>query len=65
MFLTNLCILSLFGGYMARYRPDEFNNIITTLMFNCVYIYSKIQLATIKFNKKLEDNYLVLAITDY
>ena len=64
-FAYNACVLSLFGGYLARYKPDEFNNVITSLMFNCVYIYSKIQLATIKFHQKLENNYLVLKITNF
>ncbi len=64
-FVYNACVLSLFGGYLARYKPDEFNNVITSLMFNCVYIYSKLQLATIKFHTKLENNYLVLKITNF
>ena len=61
----NACVLSLFGGYLARYKPDEFNYVITSLMFNCVYIYSKIQLASIKFHQKLENTYFMMTITNF
>ena len=64
-FVYNACVLSLFGGYLARYKPDEFNYVITSLMFNCVYIYSKIQLESIKFHQKLENTYLMMTITNF
>ena len=64
-FAYNACVLSLFGGYLARYKPDEFNYVITSLMFNCVYIYSKIQLESIKFHQKLENSYLIVTITHF
>ena len=61
-FAYNMCVISLFGGYLARYKPDEFNYAITTLMFNCVYIYSRVQLNAIKFQKKIDNIGVMLRI---
>lgn len=61
-FAYNICVISLFGGYLARYKPDEFNYAITTLMFNCVYIYSRVQLNAIKFQKKIDNSGVMLRI---
>jgi len=58
--LKSLLIGILFADMLERRYPEEFKQFIITLSFNCIYLFSRLQImVTItnsKFNKFIEDN---------
>jgi hypothetical protein len=56
-FVTGVLIGVFLADFLERRFPKEFNNVITDLTLNVIYLYSKLQIYLSKINKKF-NNYI-------